>query len=183
MISCNPMDPLRNFGFLLKDVSRLFSLNFERHAVGLNLTLAQCRVLCYLQRNEGISQVRLAALTDTDPMTLLRILGRMEGEGLIERRTDPRDGRAHCLFLLASAVSVLDEIWRLSDRARAESLMGLSAANRTQLVNLMQRIHSNLDGLMPGAADTAGTRQAHPHKRTRASLRSSTRASATTVKV
>ena len=35
------MDPLRNFGFLLKDVSRLYSLNFERHATELNLTLAQ----------------------------------------------------------------------------------------------------------------------------------------------
>ena len=183
MIGCNPVDALRNFGFLLKNISRLFSLNFERHAVGLHLTLAQCRVLCYLQRNEGISQVRLAALTDTDPMTLVRILDRMEGEDLIERRTDPRDGRARCLFLQTSAIPVLDEIWRLSDRARAESLLGLSAADRTQLVNLMQRIHSNLDALMPGAADTAGTRQAQLHKRTRASVKTPTRAPATTVKV
>ena len=44
------MDPLRNFGFLLKDVSRLYSRNFERHATELNLTLAQCKVLCYAQR-------------------------------------------------------------------------------------------------------------------------------------
>ena len=177
------MDLLRNFGFLLKDVSRLFSLNFERHTVGLNLTLAQCRVLCYLQRNEGISQVRLAALTDTDPMTLVRILDRMEGEGLIERKTDPQDGRARCLFLRASAIPVLDEIWRLSDKARAESLLGLSSADRVQLVNLLQRIHANLDALMPGAADTAGTRQGQPHKRARAVVKPPTRAHAHTLKV
>lgn len=150
------MDPLRHFGFLLKDVSRLYSRNFERHAIELNLTLAQCKVLSYLQRNEGISQVRLAYLTDTDPMTLVRILDRMERDGLIERRPDPADRRARRLFLHASALPVLEEIWRVSDRARAETLSGLSAVDRAQLVKLMQRIQSNVDALIPGAADTSG---------------------------
>ena len=179
---CKLMDSLRNFGFLLKDVSRLFSLNFERHAVDLKLTLAQCRVLCYLQRNEGISQVRLAALTDTDPMTLVRILDRMEGDGLIERRPDPGDRRARRLFLRASAILVLKEIWRLSDRARAESLSGLSVADRKQLVSLMQHIHSNLDALIPGAADTAGTAAGQTRKRARAPAKAHARAHATAAK-
>ena len=150
------MDPLRNLGFLLKDVTRLYSLNFERHASGLNLTMAQCKVLCHLQRNEGISQARLAYLTDTDPMTLVRILDRMEGEGLIERRPDAADRRARRLFLRDAAIPVLDEIWRISDRARAQSLSGLSAVECTQLIGLMQRIYANLDTLLPDAPDTAG---------------------------
>lgn len=159
------MDPFRHFGFLLKDVSRLYSRNFERHATELNLTLAQCKVLCYLQRNEGISQVRLAYLTDTDPMTLVRILDRMEGDGLIERRPDPADRRARRLFLQASATPVLREIWRLSDCARAETLSGLSAADRAQLVKLMQRIQSNVDALIPGAADASGAAPRQTRKR------------------
>ena len=162
------MDPLRNFGFLLKDISRLYSLNFERHATELNLTLAQCKVLCYLQRNEGISQVRLAYLTDTDPMTLVRILDRMEVDRLIERRPDPVDRRARRLFLRASAVPVLREIWRVSDRARAETMSGLSTKDRAQLVNLMQRVHSNLDALIPGAADTSGAAPRQIRKRDQA---------------
>lgn len=157
MASPKSIDPLRNFGFLLKDVSRLYSRNFERSSAGLGLTLAQCRVLSYLRRNEGTSQVRLAYLTDTDPMTLGRLLERMEAEGLIERRPDPVDRRAHSVYLQASAIPVLDEIWRLSDCARAESLSGLTAADRAQLMKLMQRIHANLDALMPGAADSVGS--------------------------
>jgi MarR family transcriptional regulator, transcriptional regulator for hemolysin len=159
------MDPLRNFGFLLKDISRLYSHNFERHAAELNMTLAQCKVLSYLQRNEGISQARLAYLSDTDPMTLGRILDRMEGDGLIERRPDPADRRARSLFLQASAIPVLQEIWRHSDRARAKALAGLSAADRAQLMNLLQRVHSNLDALIPNAADTAGAVPRQPRKR------------------
>jgi MarR family transcriptional regulator for hemolysin len=159
------MDLLRNFGFVLKDISRLYSLNFERHAAELNMTLVQCKVLSYLQRNEGISQVRLAFLTDTGPMTLGRILDRMEGDGLIERRPDPADRRARRLFLQAPALQVLREIWQHSDRARAKALAGLSAADRAQLMSLLERIHSNLDALIPNAADTAGAAPTKPRRR------------------
>jgi MarR family transcriptional regulator, transcriptional regulator for hemolysin len=176
------MDPLRNFGFLLKDVSRLYSLNFERHATELNLTLAQCKVLCYLQRHEGISQVRLAFLTDTDPMTLVRILDRMEGDGLIERRPDPADRRARRLYLQASAIPVLEEIWRVSDRARAESFSRLSVAERALLFSLMQRMRANLDALIPGAADTAAAPPGQTRKRARARAKSHARAHATAAK-
>lgn len=159
------MDPLRNFGFLLKDISRLYSHNFESHAAELKMTLAQCKVLSYLQRNEGISQARLAYLSDTDPMTLGRTLDRMEGDGLIERRPDPADRRARRLFLQASAIPVLQEIWRHSDRARAKALSGLSAADRAQLLNLLQRIHSNLDALLADAAVTIGAAPRQARKR------------------
>ena len=151
-----PNTSMRHFGFLLKDVSRLYSRNFERHAAALGLTLNQCKVLSYLQHNEGISQSRLAELTDTDPMTLVRLLDRMAADGLIERRVDPADGRAHCLYLSPGADGVLAQIWRHADRSRAESVAGVSPADCAQLVQLMQRMHANLDALMPGAADKPG---------------------------
>ena len=172
------MDPLRNFGFLLKDVSRLYSLNFERHATELNLTLAQCKVLCYLQRNEGISQVQLAYLTDTDPMTLVRILDRMEGDGLIERRPDPADRRARRLYLQEAALPVLKEIWRVSDRARAECFSRMPVADRTQLIELMQQMQANLLALMPGAEDGAGATPAKVRTRVRAQAKPAARTSA-----
>jgi DNA-binding MarR family transcriptional regulator len=149
------VDPLRNFGFLLKDVSRLYALNFERHATGLNLTLAQCKVLCYLQRNEGISQARLADRSDTDPMTLVRILDRMERDGLIERRADPADKRTRRLYLQAPAHPVLREIWRVSDRARAQCFARMPVADRELLLSLMQQMQANLEALVPGDGDAA----------------------------
>ena len=149
------MDRLRNFYFLLKDVARLTARNFERHAaeVQLGLTLAQCRVLVYLQRTEGISQVRLAYLTDTDPMTLVRILDRMENDGWLERRLDPSDRRARRLYLKPAAQPVLKQIWAIGDRSRNESLAGLEIAERTQLLDLLERVHGNLNTLVPGSAE------------------------------
>lgn len=158
------MDALRNVGFLLKDLSRLYSANFVRHAAELKLTLAHCKVLWHLEKNEGVSQVQLAALTDTDQMTLVRILDRMEGEGLLERRPDPTDRRARRLFLLPPAAQVLREIRRFSDEARAEATAGFSDAEHEQLLDLMERVHANLVALVPCASEAA----AHAQSRKRA---------------
>ena len=147
------MQTLRTFGFLVKDVSRLFARNFERHAAGLGFTIEQCRVLAHLARNEGVSQARLAVLTDTDPMTLGRVLLRMEEAGLVERRADPKDARAHCLYLCEAAAPILDKIWAHSDATREEAFAGLSATDKKQLLALMQRVRGNLDALVPGVAD------------------------------
>ncbi len=147
------MQTLRTFGFLVKDVSRLFARNFERHAAGLGLTIDQCRVLAHLARNEGITQARLAVLTDTDPMTLGRVVCRMAEAGLVERRADPADGRVYTLYLLPPAAPLLDRIWEHSDTTREEAFAGLTAAEKQQLLVLMQRVRANLDALVPGVAD------------------------------
>jgi MarR family transcriptional regulator for hemolysin len=138
------VDPLRNFGFLVREVSSLSALNFERHSTELGLTLPQCKVLAYLQRSEGISQKRLAELTDTDPMTLARTLERMESDGWIERKPDPADRRARQLFLKPQGLRLLQDIWKVADRARVVAMSGLSAADRTQLMGLLERVRCNL---------------------------------------
>lgn len=140
-------DRLRNFGFLVRDVSRLSAKHFQRNARELELSLPQCKVLGYLSRNEGISQARLAELTETDPMTLVRTLDRMQQDGWIERRADPADRRAHQLFLREAAKPVLQRIWKIADQARNEVLAELSSAEREQLIELLERVHRTLSSL------------------------------------
>jgi DNA-binding MarR family transcriptional regulator len=140
-------DSLQNFGFLIRDVSRLSARHFGRHARELEVTVSQCKVLAYLQRHEGISQTGLAELTETDPMTLVRTLDRMEQDGWIERRADPEDRRAHCLYLLDAARPILQRIWKIADQSRAEALGALTASEREQLVSLLQRVHARLSAL------------------------------------
>jgi DNA-binding MarR family transcriptional regulator len=141
------VDKLRNFGFLVRDVSRLSARCFERSARELELTLAQCKVLGHLSRNEGISQARLAELTETDPMTLVRTLDRMQQDGWIERRADPADRRAHRLYLLDAARPVVNRIWKFAEQARNEALADLSTPEREQLVELLERVHRTLSAL------------------------------------
>src|SRR5262249_43203266 len=147
-----PDDRLRNFGFLLKEASRRYVLRFEAHARAISLTLAQCKALVRLEKNQGVSQARLAELAEVDAMTMVRILDRMEADGLLERRPDPAARRARCLYLTPKAKPFLDEIWRLSDATRAETFEGISKADRETFMDVLERLHENLTRLEHGSA-------------------------------
>jgi len=137
-------DRLRNCGFLLKEVTRRYVLRFEERAREISLNLPQCKVLVRLEKNEGVSQARLAELAEVDAMTMVRILDRMEADGLLERRPDPADRRARCLYLTAKAKPLLDEIWRLSEATRAELFEGIGMQQREEFMGVLERLHDNL---------------------------------------
>lgn len=145
---------LRNLGFLLKEVSRRFVLRFEARASAVALTLPQCKALVRLEKNEGASQVRLAELAEVDAMTMVRILDRMEADGLLERRPDPADRRARCLYLSDKGRSLLDQIWRMSDATRAEAFAGITKPQREVFMDVLERIHDNLSRLEGKAANS-----------------------------
>jgi MarR family transcriptional regulator for hemolysin len=149
-------DRQRNFGFLLKEVSRRYVNRFEVRAVEIPLNLAQAKALVRLEKNEGVSQARLAELAEVDPMTMVRILDRMEAEGLLERRPDPADRRARCLYLTAKAKPILNEIWRLSDEIRAEIFAGVGEAERDQFMTVLERLYDNISQLEGVAPSTRG---------------------------
>src|SRR3982750_3369360 len=81
---------------------------FDRGAVGLGVTRAQWKVLFKLTRKPGLRQVELADMLDLEPITLCRIVDRLEEAGLVERARDPEDRRA----------------WRLHVTAKAQPLVG-----------------------------------------------------------
>jgi MarR family transcriptional regulator, transcriptional regulator for hemolysin len=150
------MDRLRNFGFLLNGVTRLYVHRFEQRASRFGVTLPQCKLLAYLSKNEGISQAGLADLTDLDPMTVVRVLDRMEAEGFVERRPDPADRRARRLYLTERAGPFLERIWHWADLTRAETFAGISREEREHFMSVLERIHDNvaaLDGAVPEASD------------------------------
>jgi MarR family transcriptional regulator, transcriptional regulator for hemolysin len=143
------MNPLRSFGFLLRDVSRLYVRRFEQRAAVLGLTLPQCRVLVYLALHEGLSQARLAELTDVEPMTLVRILDCMESDGLLERRVDTADRRARLVFLKAKAKPLVDHIWELGDTTREEAFDGIPGKQARVLLTMLDQVRNNLATLEP----------------------------------
>ena len=76
---------------------------FTRRAATLGVTGAQWKVLFKLSLKPGIRQVELADMLDIEPITLTRILDRLQEAGLIERSSDPDDRRAWRLHVTASA--------------------------------------------------------------------------------
>jgi MarR family transcriptional regulator, transcriptional regulator for hemolysin len=136
--------PDRSFAFLLHDIARLMGKHFEQRARSLGLSRAQWRLLAHLQRCEGTNQSRLAELMEVEPITLARLVDRMEEAGLVERRRDPDDRRAHRLYLTPRARPKLEEGRTLGDAVRNEAFTGLSETERQRLIDLLLRVRGNV---------------------------------------
>ncbi len=141
------MEP--TFGYLVSDVARLLRKIFDQRARQVGLSLAQCRALVYLAHYEGINQACLADLLEVQPISLTRLLDRMEAADWIERRADPADRRAHRLYLSEKARPLLELVQQLSLQARLEALAGFSEEEKTVLMGFLSRVHGNLCSRAP----------------------------------
>ena len=92
---------------LLHDVARMQRTRFDQWARTYGMTRAQMIILTRLERQPGLSQNEMAALCEVEPITIGRLVDRLEARGLIERRADPSDRRIRRLHLLPAAAPVL----------------------------------------------------------------------------
>lgn len=135
-----------SLGFLLADVSRLMRKSFAQHLQKSTLTLAQARALVYVAGNEGIRQVDLAELLEVQPITLGRLVDSLTQQGLVERRTDPSDGRAYRLALLPAAEPHLAAIERVAEKLRKIAMRHIDKRQAELVVAALQTIRTNLSG-------------------------------------
>lgn len=158
--------PERSVGFLITDVSHLLRRNFNRRAHALGLSQAQWRALAHISRDEGLKQGELAERLEIQPITLTRLIDRMQAAGWVERRQDPHDRRAARLYLTEKAQPVLAQIQRAAAAMLDEALGGLSAAERRQLVETLCTMKNNLadaEAAAGGSEDQATTSNGRRH--------------------
>lgn len=136
--------PERNLGFLLHEVARLMRKRFEQNVKHLGVTRSQCQVLAHLSRNDGIQQGMLADLLEVEPITLTRILDRLEEAGLVERQPHPTDRRVRLLRLTEAAYPLLDEIFAIGALTQGESMEGLPDEERERLFATLSAMKVNL---------------------------------------
>ena len=99
-------DPL----ILLHDVARGMRVKVDQRARAHGMTRAQWIILARLDRQPGLSQNELAVICEVEPITVARLIDRLEQRGMLERRADPTDRRIWRLHNLPAAKPVLDEI-------------------------------------------------------------------------
>lgn len=103
-----PLD--RDYLFLLHEVAHLMRTRFDRQARARGMTRAQWAILNRVNRTPGLSQNELAAILEVEPITVGRLVDRLETRAFVERRPDPNDRRVWRLHLTPKATPVLKEI-------------------------------------------------------------------------
>jgi MarR family transcriptional regulator for hemolysin len=137
-------DGIDRLGFLIHDVQRLMRKRFEGRASGLGLSSAQWRLMVRVAKEEGITQARLAELLEIEPISVSRLVDRMEEGGWIERRQDATDRRVRMIFPTGKASAAYAEVKSLAGEVYEESLTGVAPEDRRILIRVLDTIVQNL---------------------------------------
>ncbi len=142
------LDFSHRFGFVVNEVGRLYGRQFDQLSrEELGLSRAQCRLIGQVAYNETgrpLTQAELAQNLDLTPMAVATLVDRLEAAGWITRRPSETDRRANAIELQPRAEAALEKAIAVSDRVQESALAGFSAAERKQLVEMLQRVHANL---------------------------------------
>ena len=133
-----------DFLFLIYDVAQLVRRHADKRARMHGMTRAQWAVLVRLEREPGITQSRLAALTDVEPITIGRLVDSLEANGLIERHADRDDRRIWRLNLTRKSAAILRQIAAFRRELHEDMAQGLDEASLGTLVGCLQRMRANL---------------------------------------
>jgi DNA-binding MarR family transcriptional regulator len=133
-----------SLGSMLADVARLMRRSFDERARDIGVTRPQWQVLLVLSRNEGINQGGLADILEVEPITLGRMVDRLQEAELVERRPDPADRRAWRLHLTAKAHGLTEKLRPLAADMIETAFDGISDAERIRLMSSLDRIRQNL---------------------------------------
>lgn len=134
---------MENLAFAMSDVARLMRKRFDADRIG-GMTGAQWRVLLAVVRDPGMSQGQLADRLEVEPITVCRMIDRMQQSGLIERRNDPTDRRTRRLYPAPHAEQLLAQLGDHGDRLVTRMTRGIAAADQARLLDLIRQIRTNL---------------------------------------
>ncbi len=127
-------------GYALRRAQVAVFQNFTEVVGASELTPGQFGVLVVIDANPGLSQTQLGNALGIDRSTVVAVIDRLEGRGLVARQPAPNDRRSHALHLSDSGKTTLR---RLTERVRAHERQiarHLSAEEQARLIELLRRV-------------------------------------------
>jgi DNA-binding MarR family transcriptional regulator len=109
---------------------------------GEALTPGEFGLLVLVDRNAGLSQIALARALGIDRSTLVPILNRLQGRGLLVRHASPTDGRTHALGLTPAGEKALAKFARLVKAHEKRIAASLSSAETLKLIELLEKVRA-----------------------------------------
>jgi DNA-binding MarR family transcriptional regulator len=132
----------------LHDVARLTRTLADRCARAQGMTRAQWVVLLKLSRTPGLAQREIADALDVEPISLARLIDKLQAAGLVERRADLADRRIWRLHLTPAAAPVVEDILVQRNHLVALVTNGMSPELHETMLEGLRLMKHNLAGLL-----------------------------------
>lgn len=127
-------------GYLLSRAAQQCRSHFDTLAAPLGIHGRHFGVLAVLGEGKPLSQIEMGKWLGIDRNTMVLLLDDLEARGLVTRRRDPRDRRAHCVALTDAGRDTLAQSMDLARRTNEDVLAPLSPDERAQLHRLLSRL-------------------------------------------
>jgi DNA-binding MarR family transcriptional regulator len=125
-------------GYQLRLAQRAIFADFADTVDGSGISPGLFGILVIVDANAGLTQQALADAAHLDRSTVVSVLDKMEGRGLVERRA--ADRRSNGLYLTPEGTGLLRRLRRKVAQHERRVVQNLSQREREQLVSLLQRI-------------------------------------------
>ncbi len=109
-----------------------------------HLTLPQFEALEQLSRGQGITQQQLAERLLVTKGNICGIIDRLSERELVERRTNPNDRRANCLYLTASGEALAREVAPIHQQLIESRMEALNASDQRILHTLLRQLDRSI---------------------------------------
>ena len=130
-------------GFNLRCAQLTLFQHFSNSVGREGISAPQFGALLLIEANPDISQSAVAEALRFDRSTLVQIIDRLEGRGLVVRNVSPTDRRSHALRLTDEGISELAMLKDLALQHEADVTTGLSEAEQTQLISLLAKLYGS----------------------------------------
>ena len=130
--------------FIANKLSRSATAFYQKR-FGVNVT--EWRIMSLLAIEPGITASRICHVIGFDKGPVSRTLTIMQNRDLITIKTDPRDGRSHSISLTPKGRQIHDAVIVAALERERRLLACLRKDEREVLIDLLRRVHSNLDAV------------------------------------
>jgi MarR family transcriptional regulator for hemolysin len=139
------LDVLPTPGHVIGLAARGFARLSEATLKPLGFGVGHLPVLVALRDGHASAQRDLARFAKIEQPPMAQMLGRMERDGLIQRKPDPADGRSSRVSMTKAAKARLPGAIAVLLQGNREALRDFTVEEATQLVGLLTRLIANLD--------------------------------------
>jgi len=133
------------FGLKLVAMAHRWRRVLDERLRPTGLSQAQWRTLLNVGRKGGMLQKDLAVALGIEGPSLVRLLDRLEADGLIERRAAATDRRGKTVHLTPEGQARERALARIADEVRVQLLEGTSDAELVKCMEVFERIGANAE--------------------------------------
>ena len=135
-------------GWKIGRLSRSAHCYFQERFGELGLGHAQGLSLHFICRHDGIDQMELLNHVRLDKSSLTSQLKKLEANGYIIRKTDPKDRRAKRIFITKKTRAMHDDLHAIFISWSKILMKGLDDSDRDTISDLLDKMQNNANGIL-----------------------------------